>query len=127
MVLAVLASSHSFAYFEHLCTVTKVKTFSFNLETCAGDYLPAQDISDLPSISKGDCCDIDYKVNQADNAVQQNFDLKVNSFLAEEISFFTFNFESKVMVLAQEPALNHSNTSPPLKQAIYILNQQFIL
>jgi hypothetical protein len=126
MALTVLVSSHSFAYFEHLCTITKVKTLSFHLETCAGDFVEATP-SDAASIKKSVCCEISYKVNQADNAVQQNFNLAFAPFLAELVAIPHFKFEQPLIVLAQEPALNHGDSSPPLLVPIYLLNEQFIL
>lgn len=126
MALTVLVSSHSFAYFEHLCTITKIKTLSFHLETCAGDTVEAAP-SNVSTIKKSICCEISFKVNQADNAVQQNFNLAFSPFIADVVSFPEFRFEPVFQTLAQEPKLNHSDSSPPLPVPIYILNEQFIL
>jgi hypothetical protein len=71
MALTVLVSLHSFAYFEHICTLTNIKTLSFQLETCAGDVIESPP-SNTNTIKKSICCDISLKVNQADNAVQRS-------------------------------------------------------
>ena len=57
LALTVLVSSHSFAWFEHLCTITKTKTLSFDLETCAGDLVEATPSNAL-TLKKGACCEI---------------------------------------------------------------------
>lgn len=126
MALTVLVSSHSFAYFEHLCTITKIKTLSFHLETCAGDSVEAAP-SNVSTIKKSICCEISFKVNHADNAVQQNYNLGFAPFVASLVVVPEFRFEPKLIALAQEPALNHGDSSPPLLVPIYILNEQFII
>jgi hypothetical protein len=126
MALTVLVSSHSFAYFEHICTLTNIKTLSFQLETCAGDVIESPP-SNTNTIKKSICCDISLKVNQADNAVQQSYNLGFAPFLAHIVYFPDFRFETPNLALAQEPAFNHGDSSPPLLVPIYLLNEQFIL
>jgi hypothetical protein len=126
MALTVLVSSHSFAYFEHLCTITNIKTLSFQLETCAGDVVESPP-SHSSTLKKSICCDISLKINQADNAVQQSFNLGFAPFLADIVCFPDFCFETPNLALAEEPALNHGDSSPPLTVSIYLLNEQFIL
>ncbi|MBX2954011.1 MAG: hypothetical protein KF870_16030 [Leadbetterella sp.] len=126
MALTVLVSSHSFAWFEHLCTITKTKTLSFHLETCAGDRVDATP-SDAVTLKKGVCCEVTYKVNKAANAVQPTFNLAFSPFIAEEISIPVFRFEPEAVVLSQEPVLHHSDSSPPLLLPLYLLNEQFII
>ncbi len=126
MALTVLVSSHSFAYFEHLCTITKIKTLSFHLETCAGDTVEAAP-SNVSTIKKSVCCEISFKVNQADNAVQQNSNLAFAPVVANLVVIPDFRFEPKLIALAQDPSLNHGDSSPPVLVPIYILNEQFII
>ncbi|MCD8539528.1 MAG: hypothetical protein LRY55_06990 [Leadbetterella sp.] len=126
MALTVLVSSHSFAYFEHLCTITQTKKLSFHLETCAGDVVEATP-SNATTLHKGACCEITYKVNKADNAVQHTFNLAFSPFWAEEIAFPVFEFQPETTILSERPALNHGDSSPPLLLPLYLLNEQFII
>lgn len=126
MALTVLVSSHSFAWFEHLCTLTKTKKVSFHLETCAGDLVEATP-SNATSLKKGSCCEITFKVNKADNAVQPTFNLAFSPFVAEEVFFPVYRFEPEVQILSEKPVLNHGDSSPPLLLPLYLLNEQFII
>lgn len=127
MALTVLVSSHSFAYFEHLCTITKVKKLSFDLESCAGDLVETPPPSEAFTLKKGTCCKITFKVNKADNAVQQAVNLAVNPLVAEEITIPVFKFEPEVKGLSEEPVFGHGDTSPPPSLPLYLLNEQFII
>lgn len=126
MALTVLVSSHSFAWFEHICTLTQTKKLSFHLETCAGDLVDATP-SNAVTLKKAVCCEVTYKVNKAGNAVQPTFNLAFSPLLAEEISFPVFKFEPERAVLSQEPVFNHGDSSPPLLLPLYLLNEQFII
>jgi len=126
MALTVLVSSHSFAYFEHLCTITKTKTLSFDLETCAGDLVQAT-ASQALTLKKGVCCEISYKVNKADNAVQQVHGFVFIPSVAEEMVLPEFIFGPEVSLLSEEPVFGHSDSSPPLSLPLYLLNEQFII
>lgn len=126
MALTIIVSSHSFAYFEHLCTITKIKTLSFHLETCAGDFVEATP-TDAATIKKSVCCEISFKVNKANTAVQQSYNLAFSPFIAEVLVFPEFKFEPVFIALAEESFLNHSDTSPPLGVPLYLLNEQFII
>ncbi len=126
MALTVLVSSHSFAYFEHLCTLTKVKKLSFDLVSCAGDLVETPPTEAL-TLKKGTCCKITFKVNKADNAVQQAGNLAVNPLVAEEITIPVFTFEPEVRTLSEEPVFGHGDSSPPPSLPLYLLNEQFIL
>ena len=126
MALTVLVSSHSFAYFEHLCTITQKKTLSFHLETCAGDFIDVAS-SDTPVLKKSVCCEIDLKVNKADNAVQQNHFGGFLSFIAEELILPQFSFSAPAIALSEQAELGFGDSSPPSNLPLYILNEQFIL
>lgn len=126
MALTVLVSSHSFAWFEHLCTITQTKKLSFHLETCVGDQVEATP-SHAVNLKKAVCCEITYKVNKANNAVQPAFNLAFSPFAAEEIILPVFRFEPEIEVLSREPAFNHGDSSPPHSLPLYLLNEQFII
>lgn len=126
MALTVLVSSHSFAYFEHLCTITQKKTLSFHLETCAGDFIEATP-SEIPTLKKSVCCEIEFKVNKANSAVQLNYNIAFEAMAMEVVDFPAFKFEAFYGNLSQEPVLNYGDSSPPLYLPIYLLNEQFII
>ncbi len=122
LALTVLVSSHSFAWFEHLCTITKIKSVSFTPESCAGDR--GED-APATTLKKGTCCEVTLKVNKADDAIQQNYTFY--SFVAEMPFWPAFQFEPEILFLAQEPVLSHGDSSPPCSVFLYLLNQQFII
>lgn len=124
LALTVLVSSHSFAWFEHLCTITKIKSVSFNLESCAGDLADAT-ATGAAHLEKGNCCEVTLKVNKADDAIQQNFVFL--SSPAEPAELPEFRFEPDAMVLARKIPVFRSGDLPPPLIPIYLLNQQFII
>ncbi|MCY1379719.1 hypothetical protein D9M69_674630 [compost metagenome] len=73
------------------------------------------------------CCEITFKVNKAENAIQQNFSPVFHAFVAEENLLPVFQFEPEVQFLSEEPVLNHGDSSPPPVLPLYLLNQQFII
>ncbi len=122
LALTVLVSSHSFAWFEHLCTITKIKSVSFTPESCAGDL--TENTHDT-TLSKGTCCEVTLKVNKAENAIQQNYTFY--SFVAEVMDFPVFQFDPETQYRQEETVMGRGNVSPPLILPLYILNQQFII
>lgn len=132
MVLMIFISSHSFAYFEHLCTVTYKKTLSLDLETCLSNYISDEDLEDLstpptdvPAFQKNICCEVDLKTHQAGNFYIQKVNL-ANQVLAEN-TIPVFNFSSKVMLDKEVLPLIYANTSPPPLIPIYLMQQVFII
>lgn len=117
MALTVLVSSHSFAYFEHLCTLTNIKKVSFSPETCAGEFKEA-DFSDLATLKKGTCCEISYKVNKAQTAVQEKISAAPVFALLQEVPVFEFPELASSPLSA--PSYAFGDSSPPRKLPLYL-------
>jgi hypothetical protein len=60
MFLTILVSSQSFAYYEHICLITKQKTISFEGQTCAGKLSHKQE-SKTPEFKRSSCCELNLK------------------------------------------------------------------
>jgi len=127
LALTVLVSSHSFAWFEHLCTITKIKKLSFDVESCFGEATQTPPLQQHTTLKKGSCCEITLKVNKANTAVQQNFGPAYTFLVAEEPVVPAFTFEPVTETLAEEPAFSHGDSSPPRLLPLYLLNEQFII
>jgi hypothetical protein len=123
MALTVLVSSHSFAYFEHLCTITNIKKVSFVPETCAGEFKEAE-FSDLPTLKKGTCCEISYKVNKAHTAVQE----KVPSapVFALVYNFPVFKFSEVGTAPTTSSGYTFGDSSPPSSLPLYLSLRKII-
>lgn len=117
MALTVLVSSHSFAYFEHLCTLTNIKKVSFTPETCAGEFKEA-DFSDLATLKKGTCCEISYKVNKAQTAVQEKVPAAPAFALVYALPVFTFSEPAPLHTEAQQ--FSFGDSSPPPSLPLYL-------
>lgn len=126
MAIFVLASSHSFAYFEHICTVTQTKTLSFDLKTCADDFgkeIPLKE--QKAQIKKSTCCEVGLKVNQASDAVQQHF--SAPHFLAVQLQIPVFDFGIGHFITTEARTFEYADSSPPYKKTLYIVHEQFLI
>lgn len=124
LLLTVFVSTHSFAYFEHVCTITNEKSYSFDLKTCAGDMDEAVP-SSLPEFKKDDCCKIQYKVNKPGKIIQTMVQVLAIAVAVPQV--FSFEFNPQFALVQEKSVFNFSNSSPPHSKPIYILNQQFII
>lgn len=124
MVLTVLVSSHAFAYYEHICLITKQKTYSIDPETCAGKFIPKE--SKTPEIKRPTCCELNLKVQKVDDG-QQNH-LKIPVFVAFEGLFELPIFVFSILVFDETKTSNFAfgNSSPP-KPKLFILHDQFLI
>jgi hypothetical protein len=125
MVLTILVSSQSFAYYEHICLITKQKTISFEGQTCAGKFSHKQE-SKTPEFKRSSCCELNLKIQKVDNAHQNHllipvFDYLVESFQDPNLDFSCYNFSDKKSVISSA-----ANSSPP-KKKLFILNDQFLI
>lgn len=125
MVLTVLVSSHAFAYYEHICLITKQKTLSFEPKTCAGKYVVSEE-SKSPELKRASCCELSLKVQKVDNA-QQNH-LLAPVFVAFEGNFQnpSFVFSSIIIEEKKSKVFVSGNSSPP-KKKLFILHDQFLI
>lgn len=132
MALMVFVSSHSFAYFEHLCTITFKKTLTTDLETCLSDFLDEEDLEflfdppgDIPSFNKSTCCEIDYKSHQAGTYIHQNVD---NSAVSPELLPAQTFYLTQVIIIEEKSSQPlYTDSSPPRVTPLHILNQIFII
>ena len=125
LTLTVLVSSHSFAWFEHLCTLTQVKKLSFALESCAGT--PVETPPAHTTLKKGTCCKITVKVNKANSAVQQSVNLAGITWVTDEITVPVFTFNALTALRSEKQIMGYADASPPPALPLYLLNEQFII
>ena len=125
MMLTILVSSHAFAYYEHICLITKQKSISFEPKTCAGKYVLSQE-SKTPELKRSSCCDLNFKVQKVDNAQQNHFFVPV--FLAFELNFQipSFVFSSIIIEEKEDKVFVSGNSSPP-KKKLFIFHNQFLI
>lgn len=125
MVLTVLVSSHAFAYYEHICLITKQKTLSFEPKNCAGKYVVSKE-SKTPELKQASCCELSFKVQKVDNAQKNHLVAPV--FVAFEGSFQNPSFVFSTVVVKKQKSIVFvsSNSSPPRKK-LFILNEQFLI
>jgi hypothetical protein len=125
MVLTILVSSHAFAYYEHICLITKQKTLSFDAKTCAGKFTLKEE-SKTPEFKRSSCCELNLKVQKVDNA-QQNH-LHFPDFLVYDGQLNIPTFSLGVIESFKEKTNNiaFTNTSPP-RLKLFILNAQFLI
>ncbi|ADQ16611.1 hypothetical protein Lbys_0865 [Leadbetterella byssophila DSM 17132] len=124
MALTVLVSSHSFAYYEHLCTITQIKKVSFEPESCYGK-LSVSEVHEVPSFKKGTCCEISFKVNKGHTAIQSSFNLM--PFVAVEMQLPEFQFLCPTLIPEKSEVLASSNSSPPSSVPLFIKYRKLIL
>lgn len=124
MALTILVSSHSFAYYEHLCTITKLKKVSFEPESCYGK-LSVHEIHEQNSFKKVTCCEISFKVNKGHTAVQSSFNLM--PFVAVEMQLQEFQFHCPTLISEKSEVLVYSNSSPPTTIPLFIKYRKLIL
>lgn len=125
IVLTILVSSQSFAYYEHICLITKQKTISFEGQTCAGKFSHKQE-SKTPEFKRSSCCELNLKVQKVDNAQQNHllspvFDYWIESFQNSNLYFSCYNFSDK------KPAIFIAANSSPPKKKLFLLNDQFLI
>jgi hypothetical protein len=125
MVLTILVSSHAFAYYEHICLITKKKTISFEAKTCGGKFSIQQE-SKTPEFKRSSCCELSFKVQKIDNAQQNHLLSTVFAYL--EGSFQIPNFDFLANDFSEEKSIVFlaSNSSPP-KKKLFILFDQFLI
>jgi hypothetical protein len=124
MALTVLVSSHSFAYYEHLCTITQIKKVSFEPESCYGK-LSVSEVHEEPSFKKGTCCEISFKVNKGHTAIQSSFNLM--PFVAVVMQLPEFQFLCPTLNPEKNEVLASSNSSPPSSVPLFIKYRKLIL
>jgi hypothetical protein len=125
MVLTILVSSHSFAYYEHICLITKERTLSFEGQTCAGKFFPKQE-SKTPELKRSSCCELSFKIQKVDSPHQNHllnpfFDYCVESFQNSNFVFSCYNFSDKKSAI-----FIAENSSPP-KKKLFLLHDQFLI
>lgn len=122
MVLTILVSSNTFAYYEHICLLTKVKSLSFEPKTCVSPSGKKTTEDFVPHFQKKTCCDLNLVVKKIDQSGFHNFNFdssSINFFGFLLIPSVVFNI-SPVYLLIQ--TLGYANTSPPFFiDKIYIL------
>ncbi|MCP9756880.1 hypothetical protein EGI26_17075 [Lacihabitans sp. CCS-44] len=125
MVLTILVSSHAFAYYEHICLITKQKTVSFEPKTCTGKSVLSEE-SKTPQLKRSSCCEQSFKLQKVDNAQQNHLFAPV--FIVFDDVFQTPNFVFSTIVLKKQKSIVFvsSNSSPPRKK-LFILNDQFLI
>jgi hypothetical protein len=125
MMITFLVSSHAFAYYEHICLITKQKSLSFVPKTCVGTYVLSEE-SKTPEFKRASCCDLNFKVQKVDNA-QQNH-LFAPDFLACDSNFQlpSFVFSSIIIGERINKVLVSGDSSPP-KKKLFIFHDQFLI
>lgn len=125
MVLTILVSSHGFAYYEHICLITKQKTVSFEAKTCAGKFSVKQE-SKIPEFKKASCCELSFKVQKVDNAQQNHLTVPVFAYLEGSFQIPSFVFYTVDFAAEKSVVFVSSNSSPP-KNKLFILHDQFLI
>lgn len=122
MVLTILVSSNTFAYYEHICLLTKDKSLSFEPKICASSSSKKTTEDFIPHFQKKTCCDLNLVVKKIDQSEFRNFKFDSSSsnlFGLLLIPSVVFKL-SPVYLLIQ--TLGYANTSPPFFiDKIYIL------
>ncbi len=122
MVLTILVSSNTFAYYEHVCLVTKVKSLSLQPNSCASSDSEKKAEDFAPHYQKKTCCDLNLVVKKIDQSNLHNFSF--NSILSnffELISNPLIDFQFSPINLLKK-TLGFTNTSPPFfLEKIYLL------
>lgn len=126
LVLTLFVSSHSFAYFEHLCFLTQQKTLSFGVDLCEGESQSSDESTGSESI-KTKCCEIKVKYNHSGNAVKNHY--QVNTFLAAvaDLPYNNFIFKFCLEVINEKQLCISAHSPPYSKNPIYLLNNVFII
>lgn len=124
MVLAVLVSTHAFAYYEHTCLITKHKNYSLEPKTCAGKGFPKE--SKTAEIKKSSCCELNLKIQKVDDGLKNILSFSLNAPLAILNAAIVFEFPEFQIQKETSLSLFFTNSSPP-NQKVYIKNQQFLI
>ena len=125
MVLTVMVSSHAFAYYEHICLITKQKTLSFEPKTCAGKYVITEE-SKSPELKRASCCELSFKVQKVDNAQQNHLFAPVFVSFEGYFQYTSFVFSSITIEEKKSKVFVSGNSSPP-KKRLFILFDQFLI
>ena len=124
MVLTILVSSHAFAYYEHICLLTRVKTYSIEPKTCAGKGFPKE--SKSASFKRPSCCELHLKVLKVDNGLQNQIKIPVQNQQYFCLDFPVFDFTFLAPNIQKVQNFVFSNSSPP-KQKLFVLYDQFLI
>ncbi len=126
MVLTILVSSNTFAYYEHVCLLTKVKSLSLQPNSCASSdsEKKAEDFS--PHFQKKTCCDLNLVVKKIDQSNFHNFSFNsITNYFFDLISNPLADFQFLPFNLLTQ-TLGFTNTSPPFfLEKIYIFISVF--
>jgi hypothetical protein len=125
MVLTVMVSSHAFAYYEHICLITKQKILSFEPKTCAGKYVITEE-SKSPELKRASCCELSIKVQKVDNAQQNHLLAPVFVSFEGHFQYPSFVFSSIIIEKKKSKGFISGNSSPP-KKRLFILFDQFLI
>ena len=121
MVLTILVSSNTFAYYEHICLLTKTKSLSLQPATCAGSASNKTSEDYKAHFQKKTCCDLNLVVKKIDQSNLHNFNFDTSSNnIFDIISIPSVLFKSLYDYLLKE-TLGFANTSPPfILEKVYL-------
>jgi hypothetical protein len=122
MVLAIFANSHTYAFYEHICLITKIRTISLKPSTCDDSEKDKAQSEDI-QFSKKTCCDVNTIVNVSpdnDTAHHPSFHFVSSIFtVIPDFEFQSFVEQSLAVLYA-------GDTSPPfIKSKLFILLEVF--
>lgn len=117
MVLAIFANSHTYAFYEHICLITKIRTISLKPTSC-DEPDKNQTKSESTQFSKKTCCDINTIVNVSpDNDTANHPNFYFISGIFSTIPNFVFHYFS----FPNLKLLHSGDTSPPfIKSKLFI-------
>lgn len=130
MVFAVLASSHAYAYYEHLCLFTKIKTVSLSPKDCRGEEpesAPINKEDHTTHFEKKSCCELSVGFKKVDDS--QNH-ISFIGLSVSDLAIFNnknFNFQPELIGFSAN-ILHFGDSSPPfLSQKTYISNCTYLI
>lgn len=130
MVFAVLASSHSYGFYEHLCLFTKIKTVSLSPKDCSGDEpisAPQNKENNTTHFQKKSCCELTVGLKKVDDSKNHISFLGLFVSDTEFLKTYTFRFEPEVL-FSEANIIHFGDSSPPfLSQKTYISNCTYLI
>lgn len=130
MVFAVLASSHAYAYYEHLCLFTKITTVSLSPKDCSGEEPPVKsqkENDETTHFEKKSCCELSVGFKKVDDSQNHISFLGLSFFDLAFINNQNFNFQPELLVFSAND-LHFGDSSPPfLSQKTYISNCTYLI
>jgi hypothetical protein len=125
LLVCVLASSHTFAMYQHTCLITGIKKSSFLQKGgfCV-EVSKKQSPLSQPIISKASCCKLEFKVFENKTIIDNPSQSEINFILPSSV----FNFDIEPFLISKEPLKVSKYTPfPRLSSKIYIRNSQFLI